>query len=101
MVRWPAQIPAGKVCAEVAGTIDVLPTILDLLESGDISAEEAAERLEKKYDTALATRDNGPLLTRVLYGFAIAFAGYHRLRSGSIEPEIIKARPRWPLAELG
>ena len=27
----------------------------------------------------------------------IAFAGYHRLRSGSVEPEIIRARPRWPL----
>ena len=34
-------------------------------------------------------------------GAMIAFAGYHRLRIGSIEPELIRARPRWPLAELG
>ena len=27
IVRWPARIPAGKVCDEVVGTIDVLPTI--------------------------------------------------------------------------
>ena len=31
VVRWPAQIPAGKVCNEVAGTIDVLPTIAQIV----------------------------------------------------------------------
>jgi len=34
-------------------------------------------------------------------GAMIAYAGYHRLRAGVIEPEIIRARPRWPLTELG
>jgi len=34
-------------------------------------------------------------------GAMIAFAGYHRLRTGHSEPEIIYARPRWPLHELG
>jgi N6-L-threonylcarbamoyladenine synthase len=34
-------------------------------------------------------------------GAMIAYAGYHRLRAGAAEPEIIRARPRWPLAELG
>jgi len=34
-------------------------------------------------------------------GAMIAFAGYHRLRAGKPEPEMIRARPRWPLAELG
>jgi N6-L-threonylcarbamoyladenine synthase len=34
-------------------------------------------------------------------GAMIAFAGYYRLLAGSAEPEIIRARPRWPLAELG
>ena len=34
-------------------------------------------------------------------GAMIAYAGYHRLLAGSVEPEIIRARPRWPLAELG
>jgi TRAP transporter 4TM/12TM fusion protein len=43
---------------------------------------EAAERLEKKYDTALATRDNGLLLRRVLYYVAIAFALYHIYTAG-------------------
>ena len=33
-------------------------------------------------------------------GAMIAFAGYHRLRAGQGEPEIIQARPRWPLNEL-
>ena len=30
IMRWPSKIPAGKVCAEVAGTIDMLPTIAKL-----------------------------------------------------------------------
>ena len=33
-------------------------------------------------------------------GAMIAFAGYHRLRAGQYEAEIIRARPRWPLADL-
>ena len=33
-------------------------------------------------------------------GAMIAFAGYHRLRAGQSEPELIYARPRWPLDEL-
>ena len=31
----------------------------------------------------------------------IAFAGYHRLAAGQFEAEEIRARPRWPMAELG
>ena len=42
----------------------------------------AADQLEKKFDTALATRDNGPVLTRVLYFAAIAFAVYHIWTAG-------------------
>ncbi|MGI9383952.1 MAG: TRAP transporter permease [Methyloligellaceae bacterium] len=42
----------------------------------------AAEELEKKYDTALATRDNGPVFSRVLYGVAILFAIYHIWTAG-------------------
>jgi N6-L-threonylcarbamoyladenine synthase len=34
-------------------------------------------------------------------GAMIAYAGYHRLRAGQAEPELISARPRWPLVELG
>ena len=33
-------------------------------------------------------------------GAMIAFAGYHRLLAGCTEPPVIRARPRWPLAEL-
>jgi arylsulfatase A-like enzyme len=29
-MRWPGKIPAGRVCRELAGTIDVLPTIARL-----------------------------------------------------------------------
>ena len=43
---------------------------------------ESAEKLEKQYDTALATRDNGFALKRVFYWFAIAFAGYHIYTAG-------------------
>jgi len=33
-------------------------------------------------------------------GAMIAFAGYYRLLAGRSEPEVISARPRWPLSEL-
>jgi N6-L-threonylcarbamoyladenine synthase len=33
-------------------------------------------------------------------GAMIAFAGYHRLRAGAADAEIITARPRWPMEEL-
>jgi TRAP transporter 4TM/12TM fusion protein len=43
---------------------------------------KAAETLEKQYDTALATRDNGPIASRALYFAAIAFAVYHVWTAG-------------------
>jgi arylsulfatase A-like enzyme len=30
IARWPGKIPAGSVCSEIAGTIDMLPTIAHL-----------------------------------------------------------------------
>lgn len=33
-------------------------------------------------------------------GAMIALAGYHRLLAGQTEPEIIRAKPRWPMKEL-
>jgi len=27
---WPGRIPAGSVCSEIAGTIDILPTVAEL-----------------------------------------------------------------------
>lgn len=40
------------------------------------------EELEKKYDSALNTRDNGPGLTQVMYWASIAFAMYHLWTAG-------------------
>ncbi|HEC03735.1 MAG TPA: arylsulfatase, partial [Phycisphaerales bacterium] len=34
IMRWPGRIPAGKVCGEICGTIDVLPTIAKLAGAG-------------------------------------------------------------------
>jgi arylsulfatase A len=31
--RWPGRIPAGNVCGEIAGTIDLLPTIARLTDA--------------------------------------------------------------------
>jgi N6-L-threonylcarbamoyladenine synthase len=33
-------------------------------------------------------------------GAMIALAGYHRMLAGQTEPEVIRARPRWPVSEL-
>lgn len=30
IMRWPGKIPAGKVCSELCGTIDLLPTFAEL-----------------------------------------------------------------------
>ncbi len=49
LMRWPGKIPAGTVCREMAGTIDVLPTV---------AALTGAALPEKKIDG----RDIGPLL---------------------------------------
>ena len=35
IMRWPGKIPAGKVCSEVAATIDMLPTLSKLAGAGD------------------------------------------------------------------
>lgn len=43
---------------------------------------KALEELEKKYDSALNTRDNGPALTSVMYWASIAFALYHLWTAG-------------------
>ena len=43
---------------------------------------EAAEELEKQYDSALVTRDNGAVLKRILYYVAIVFALYHIWTAG-------------------
>ncbi|MBF0196118.1 MAG: sulfatase [Planctomycetes bacterium] len=32
LMRWPGQIPAGKVCSEISSTMDLLPTIATLAD---------------------------------------------------------------------
>lgn len=43
---------------------------------------KALEELEKQYDSALNSRDNGPRLSRVIYWASIAFALYHLWTAG-------------------
>ncbi len=43
---------------------------------------KAAEELEKQYDSALNTRDNGPGLSRALYWGTVLFALYHLWTAG-------------------
>lgn len=44
--------------------------------------QKTLEELEKKYDSALNTRDNGPILTKVIFWLTIAFALYHLWTAG-------------------
>ena len=41
LMRWPGKIPAGTVCREVAGTIDILPTVAAL--AGAVLPEKAID----------------------------------------------------------
>lgn len=43
---------------------------------------KAAEELEKKYDTALQTRQVSPWLVQFVFAFSVFFAGYHYITSG-------------------
>ncbi|MCZ0813923.1 MAG: TRAP transporter permease [Pseudomonadota bacterium] len=49
--------------------------------STDLDAHQL-EELEKKYDSALNTRDNGPTLTPAIYWASILFAAYHVWTAG-------------------
>ncbi|MFT5466953.1 MAG: arylsulfatase A [Verrucomicrobiales bacterium] len=33
LARWPGKIPAASICSEIAGTIDLLPTIAGLIDA--------------------------------------------------------------------
>lgn len=51
IMRWPGTIPAGKVCSELAGTIDLLPTLALLAGTKAPS------------DRVIDGKDIGPLLS--------------------------------------
>ena len=42
LMRWPGRIPAGKVCKDVAGTIDLLPTI-GKIAGADVPADRVID----------------------------------------------------------
>ena len=43
---------------------------------------KSLDELEKKYDSSLNLRDNGPLISRIFYLAALAFAAYHIWTAG-------------------
>ncbi len=44
--------------------------------------QKTLEEIEKKYDTSLNTRENGPIITKVIYWATVAFAVYHFWTAG-------------------
>jgi len=44
--------------------------------------QKTLEEIEKKYDTSLNTRQNGPIITKVIYWATVAFAVYHFWTAG-------------------
>ena len=75
-MAWRARVPR----------IFILSVTKDMLMASDrLSTDLDAhqlEELEKKYDSALNTRDNGPTLTRAIYWATILFAAYHVWTAG-------------------
>ena len=52
------------------------------MNNPDTLDADALAAIERKYDTSLNTRDNGPTLKRFIYWASIAFALYHLWTAG-------------------
>lgn len=53
-----------------------------MTDKPDVLDVQAAEELEKRYDTTLTHREQSPLLKRLLFGFTMLFAFYHYITAG-------------------
>jgi arylsulfatase A-like enzyme len=77
LMRWPGRIPAGSVCGEVAGAIDLLPTFAKFADAAlpaktidgkDISSLMFAEEGAKSPHEAFYHYDGGNRLTALRSG---------------------------------
>lgn len=77
LMRWPGQIPAGTVCDEIVGTIDLLPTIAHLIDY-----ELPQERIiDGKNIWPLMSGESGAKSPHEAFYFYWG-AGLHAVRSG-------------------
>ncbi len=95
VMRWPGKIPAGKVCKEVAGTIDLLPTIArhsgaplpkKKIDGKDITALMFAEMNAKSPHEVFYHYDGGNRLMALRSGkWKLMFAqGYRSMPEGRV-----------------
>jgi TRAP transporter TAXI family solute receptor len=72
----PSKIPAGPY-PSVPYDVNTVAVSGIMVANANID-----EELEKKYDSALNTRDNGPVVSKLLYSAMICFAVYHLWTAG-------------------
>ena len=85
IMRWPARIPAGTVCDEVVGTIDLLPTFASI-----VGADLPGHPIDGLDVSALLTNPKTPSPHRKV--------GYFYYKNGKVEAV---RRDKWKLRPLG
>jgi arylsulfatase A len=85
IMRWPERIPAGTVCDEVAGTIDLLPTIASL-----VGAKLPGHPIDGLDISALLTNPKAPSPHREI--------GYFYYKNNKVEAV---RRGKWKLRVAG
>lgn len=73
LMRWPGKIPAGTVCREMAGTIDVLPTVAALT-----GAALPEKKIDGKDISALLRGESG---ARSPHKSLVFYYGNHELQA--------------------